>query len=200
MPAQQRTLSEQLGLVQAFRSGRLNFRASKVPSQQEFDALTMIATAERRAERLNQRLWRCGEVWTLVKDNILQDFDVEDRRGNIRRAVSFWPSERYVIYVKDILQSDADIRKIEIFELIDRILMIECPKRKILVARFWLPGKPTVIESPRAFARETAEGIAWCAGIEMPSDELHITNEEYRLVLKEAYRRPMKCGPKGKLP
>ncbi|MBG0809989.1 DUF2750 domain-containing protein [Methylosinus sp. H3A] len=193
------SISGEYGLQDALRCGRLKFAGPEEPNEKEFQALIGVANAERRMERFNRGARRGGEVWALEKDGNLLTFDIEDVRGTIRKAVPFWPAQRYVEHVKSSLQCDAEVFRIGVIEWIDNTLT-ELRKRKLLVGKFWLPGKRTVVEAPLLVARGAAEGIAWNAKLEQPRIAPQMADEEYNRVLRKALRSNMGQGPKGDLP
>lgn len=174
------------------------FDAPTEPTDREFEALIGLANAERRDERLTRRALQQGSVWALEKDSQLLAFDIEDKRGKIRKAVPFWPAKRYVCYVLQQLQLDANAIEIDFCKFVEQILYIDLASRRIFAACFWLPGKRTSIEPPRRLAKGLIELLAWRRGKRIVAEQ-H-TGEEYQRLLKEAYSLPMKQGPKGKLP
>lgn len=189
-----------ISLAQAISSGKIAFSPPTEPSSKEFQALINLVNPERRSEKFYKELSRHGYVWSIELDNQLLAFDIQDKRGKICNAVPFWPAKEYAAYVAQLQGGIGVPRKIDILEFLNQVLLICLPSRKLLAALFWLPGKRTVIESPRALAKERTETFLRRCGIERFARDLQKTDEEYRIALKEAYRRPMKCGPKGKLP
>ncbi|TDX59407.1 intein, partial [Methylosinus sp. sav-2] len=187
-------------LAQAISSGKIVFSEPAEPSSKEFVALINLANAERRSEKFTGEMLRFGKVLALEKNDTLIEFKIEDERGKVRSAVPFWPAEKYAAYARDALGLTTNIRELDILEYIFSVLAVDLPAKKLFAARFWLPSKRTVVDPPRILAKKHLESIAWYYKVESDPLASKMSDEEYRIALKDAYHRPMKCGPKGKLP
>ena len=187
------------GIIEAHQRGEFSFLPSVPPTSKEFDGLIHRASAESREVFCNKHIMKHGEVWGLKDGDIFLDFAIQDLNGRTRRAVPFWPSRVYAEYVAEAIAKPLCAEAVQLFTFIDTILLNELPMRKLLVAIFWIPGKRTAIRGARQEAISWVDSFCYRLNLEPPSGG-SLSDADYMKLLKAAYARPMKAGPRGKLP